>query len=127
VNRHSGAKGTIRRRIRRQNSRKNYIFHAGKRSHGPPVRRLDPNQVTESVGRRVAELRRHRGLTQEELAVELGSTFQWVSQVESGSRNMTIHTLVKVANALGVVPTALFETPVAESRKPRPGRPRKGT
>lgn len=63
------------------------------------------------------------GLTQEQFAVRLRATFQWVSQVESGTRNMTIHSLVKVANALGIGIEVLFQVP--EARPVLRGRPSK--
>lgn len=84
---------------------------------------LDPDEITKSVGRRIAELRRERSLTQEQFAVGLRTSFQWVSQVESGTRNMTIHSLVKVANALGVEIESLFKVP--EARPVLRGRPPK--
>jgi len=82
---------------------------------------LDPDQITRNIGRRIAELRRERGLTQEQFSVGLRASFQWVSQVESGTRNMTIHSLVKVANALGVEIESLFKVP--EARPVLRGRP----
>ncbi|MBZ6472199.1 helix-turn-helix domain-containing protein [Streptomyces griseocarneus] len=37
-----------------------------------------------AFGARVAELRAERGLTQRELAAEIGRTTSWLSQVERG-------------------------------------------
>lgn len=55
-------------------------------------------------GRRVRELRQQRGLSQEKLGelAELDRTF--VNQVEAGSRNVTLTTIVKLAHALDVDP-----------------------
>jgi transcriptional regulator with XRE-family HTH domain len=89
------------------------------------VRPLDPERVTKDIGRRIAELRRERELTQEQLAVKLRSTFQWLAQVEAG-RNVTVYTLVKMANALRVPLTDLFVPPRPGSRVIRRGRPPKG-
>jgi transcriptional regulator with XRE-family HTH domain len=85
---------------------------------------LDPERVTKDIGRRIAELRAERRMTQEQFAVRLGVTFQWVSQFESG-RNLTVHSLVKIANALNVSVVELFAVPKDPSRVVRRGRPKR--
>jgi transcriptional regulator with XRE-family HTH domain len=87
------------------------------------VRPLDPDRVCRNVGRRIAELREERSLTQEQLSVLLASSSQWVSQLESG-RNMTVNSLVRVANALRVPVEQLFEAPRSAAHERRAGRPR---
>ncbi len=87
--------------------------------------RHDPEQVAQNIGRRIAELRQERGLTQEELAVKLKTTFQWVSQVESKTQNLTVFTLVKLANVLAVDPVELFLPVKPENRRVKLGRPKK--
>jgi len=87
------------------------------------ARPLDPDRVCANVGRRIAELRKERSLTQEEFSVLLGTSFQWVSQLEGG-RNITLHSLARIANALHVPLETLVETPSAPVRKRQVGRPR---
>lgn len=87
------------------------------------VRPLDPDRVCTNVGRRIAELRKERGLTQEEFSVQLGTSFQWISQLEGG-RNITLHSLARIANALRVPLEQLLESPKSPSRVRRVGRPR---
>jgi len=87
------------------------------------VRPLDPDRVCLNVGRRIAELREERTLTQEKLSVLLASSAQWVSQLEAG-RNLTVHSLVRIANALHVPIQALFEQPRSSDHERRAGRPR---
>ena len=84
--------------------------------------RYDPEKFVHDVGRRVAELRRERGLTQQALASKLRATMQWVQQIEYGA-NLTIHSLARVANALGVELEALLVPPSPSSYIMRPGRP----
>jgi transcriptional regulator with XRE-family HTH domain len=86
---------------------------------------LDRDKICENIGRRIAELRQDRGWTQQTLATRLRTTFQWVSQLEKGS-NLTVHSLVKVANILGVKPTELFETANPRVVRMGPGRPTTG-
>ncbi len=58
--------------------------------------RLDPDLVLRSVGRRVAEL---RSGTQEELAERLGVSIKYLQRIEAGRPNLTIRSLVRIANA----------------------------
>ncbi len=88
------------------------------------VRPINPERVCRNVGRRIAELRKARGLTQEQFSVLLGTSFQWVSQLEAG-RNMTLHSLVRITNALHVPLEELLVVPRASTPTRRVGRPRK--
>lgn len=89
------------------------------------MRPLDPDRVCKNVGRRIAELRKERGLTQEQFSVLLGTSFQWVSQLEAG-RNVTLHSLARIANALRVPLATLLVTPTTPRSPRRVGRPRHG-
>ena len=88
------------------------------------MRRLDPDRATKDVGRRIAELRRERGLTQERFAERLGIAANALQRIELGMQNLTIRSLVRLANGLGVPLASLFEAPAPGSRAVRPGRPR---
>ncbi len=101
-----------------------FIYGGPKDRHGRPVRPLDPERLCKNVGRRIAELRKERGLTQEQFSVLLGTSFQWISQLEGG-RNITLHSLARIANALHVPLTELFTSPKPSSSTRRVGRPRK--
>ncbi len=90
------------------------------------VRREDPERLRRLVGRHMAERRRALGLTQEQLAVEMGISAQYVSMVERGAQNLAIDSLARFANALGVPVRDLFE-PVARIEPPRKGRPPRAT
>ena len=80
-----------------------------------------PKAVARNVGRRVAELRGERGLTQEEFSAEVGVSLRYLQQVEAGRENLTIESLVKLANHLNTRVTALFEP--AQTQAKRRGRP----
>ena len=85
------------------------------------VAKLSEDVVVANVARRVAELRELRGLTQAELAVKMRVQLRQAQRYESGA-NLTIVTLTRLANALGVSPGELF-TPSKRSKRGR-GRPR---
>lgn len=85
--------------------------------------RVDPNAVLVDLGRRLADLRAERGLTQEQLAAKLDVTVQYVQRVERGSENLTVRSIVRLVNALNITIGELF---VASKSPDRPaGRPPK--
>ena len=53
-------------------------------------------------GRRLRELRKARGLSQEELAFRAGLHRTYVSSAERGERNVALINIERLANALGV-------------------------
>lgn len=63
-----------------------------------------------TVGRRIAELRKQKGLSQVELAASLSRrrTQAWISTVESGRRNVNAYDLVEFAAALDTSIGELF-------------------
>lgn len=71
----------------------------------------DADRVVKLLGKRIAELRLERGLSQGTLATKIRSTPQWVSQLERGTRSPTVHTLCKLANALDVTLADLLTKP----------------
>ncbi len=62
-----------------------------------------------SLGARIKGLRTDRGIRQNELAQKAGLTPSLVSQIESGKLTPSVHTLGRLAGALGVPIGALFD------------------
>ena len=62
-----------------------------------------PGQIRPPGNRRVAELRRQRGLTQAECAHRLGVAVKNWPRIEQG-QNLTLHTLARVAVVLECTP-----------------------
>lgn len=87
------------------------------------MRKAEAERVMKDVGRRLAELRRDLGLTQEQLAERLRMEANNLQRIELGMQNLTLRTLVRLANELDVKPGALLEAP--RSRLVRRGRPSK--
>jgi len=85
------------------------------------VREEDPYRLVADIGRRIAELRSHRGWTQQEFAAQLGVSVRYLARLERGLQNFTVHRLVWLASHLGVRVADLFKAP--RSRKVRVGRP----
>lgn len=63
----------------------------------------------QTLGRRIAELRREKGLTQEALAEAMGVSRNHVADIELGARNTGVWSLLLICKALALPPGALFE------------------
>jgi transcriptional regulator with XRE-family HTH domain len=64
--------------------------------------------IKSTVGTNIRKLRQAKGISQETLAFEAGIDRSYLSEVESGRKNVGIEVLEKVAKALGVSPKVLF-------------------
>jgi len=73
--------------------------------------------LIEGLGPAIRRVRRERGLTQEELAGEVGASVAHLSRLESGARQPSLEGLLRVAAALGVEVGELLEA----SEEPGPG------
>ena len=60
-------------------------------------------------GRRLAELRRAKGWSQEKLALESGLARSYLGGVERGQRNIALVNICRLADALGTRPPMLME------------------
>lgn len=67
------------------------------------------------IGRRVRELRRGRGLTQEQLGERAGLSYKFIGEIERGIGNPTVATLLTISDALGVDVIHLFEPRAADA------------
>ncbi len=61
------------------------------------------------LGRNVRELRRSRGLSQEQLALETDMKRSYVSDLERGTRNPSVKAIERLARSLGVEPWILLK------------------
>lgn len=61
------------------------------------------------LGRNVREVRRRRGLSQEQLALDADMKRSYVSDLERGTRNPSVKAIERLAEALGVEPWALLK------------------
>lgn len=66
-------------------------------------------EAQKRLGKRVAELRRKRGFSQEEFAHECGFHRSYMGAVERGEKNITIQMIEKIAKALGITLAELFK------------------
>lgn len=61
------------------------------------------------IGAKIRHIRKAKGITQEQLAEKANTTNSYIAGIERGSRNMTIGSLEKIADALGVNVFEFFE------------------
>ena len=64
--------------------------------------------IQELVGKRIREVRKEKGFSQEELAARADLDRTYMTSVECGRRNISIVNLHKIAKALGVTLEELF-------------------
>jgi transcriptional regulator with XRE-family HTH domain len=70
---------------------------------------LEPD-INKRFGRVIKEWRRRASISQEELAARAQLHRTYVSDVERGMRNPSLHSIAKLANALKVSLPMLFQT-----------------
>lgn len=68
------------------------------------------------IGNRLRELRKQRGLKQEDME-GFGISYKYYQRVETGKANVTLGTLEKIAGALGIDPSELFILPLGKSKE----------
>ena len=65
--------------------------------------------ITVDLGKRIRELRRQTGLSQEKFALKIGMDRTYFASVEAGKRNIAIVNIKKIADGLGVTLGELFK------------------
>lgn len=65
-------------------------------------------EIQVKFGQKVKEIRKGRGLSQEELASKSGLHRTYISDIERGDRNVSIRNVEKIAKALKVKLSELF-------------------
>jgi transcriptional regulator with XRE-family HTH domain len=94
------------------------------------VSKRTAQDVLSDLGRRVAELREKKALTQEQLSEILtqleprGWSWRQIQRIEAGEANLSIEKLTLLAGVLSVDPLELLTPPLNRNR-PGPGRPSK--
>src|SRR3954454_19985862 len=92
--------------------------HAGGREMGPK----EPNEIDRLVGSRVRQRRVQLGVSQQQLAEQLGITVPQVQKYEKGVTRIGASRLHKIAGLLGVPIGTFFEAPTgAQASEPEMG------
>ena len=67
------------------------------------------DEALKTLGRRIADLRRDKGFTQEALAEAMGVSRNHIADIELGVRNTGVWSLLLICRALEIEPPDLFE------------------
>lgn len=65
--------------------------------------------LLQMIGIRIKQVRKKKGLTQEELAEKAGINASYMGTVERGERNISIETLEKIIRGLDMTPSDFFQ------------------
>ncbi len=65
--------------------------------------------IKEEFGKRLAQMRKERKISQEQLAELSGLNRPYISGIEQGKRNVSLEVIVSLAKALGIKTKELFE------------------
>jgi transcriptional regulator with XRE-family HTH domain len=65
--------------------------------------------VKQAFGNRLAQMRKERKISQEQLAELSGLNRPYISGIEQGKRNVSLEVIVSLAKALGIQTKELFE------------------
>ena len=66
-------------------------------------------KATIAFGKRVADLRKQIGITQEEFAFNCGINRTYIGEIERGEKNISLDYISKIANGLNIKLKDLFD------------------
>lgn len=75
-----------------------------------------PPSIEEAFGETLRELRKEKGLSQEELAHESGLDRTFISLLERGKRQPSLGTIINISSSLGIEADRLVFTTVSKMR-----------
>ncbi len=61
------------------------------------------------IGQKIAEIRKSKGLTQEDLAGLTELDRSYISEIENGHKNLSVMSLLKISTALKVKPSKFLD------------------
>lgn len=68
----------------------------------------DANEFLTQIGERIATARQKKGISQLRAAEKAGLARQYLNEVETGRTNVGVHTLARIAHAIGTTASALL-------------------
>ena len=69
---------------------------------------IEEKELHKRFGKKLAEIRKQKNLSQEELAWEAGVGDNQIGRIERGENSPSLSTVFKIAKALGIAPKDLF-------------------
>lgn len=68
-----------------------------------------PLDIQKSFGKKVQELRKQKGISQEKFALSIDMDRTYLASVEAGKRNIAIKNIKKISDGLDISLSQLFE------------------
>lgn len=65
--------------------------------------------ITVEFGKRLKELRKQTGISQEKFALQIGMDRSYYASVEAGRRNIALQNIKKIADGFGITLSELFK------------------
>ncbi|MFC4306221.1 helix-turn-helix domain-containing protein [Cohnella boryungensis] len=75
------------------------------------------SKLAAHVGTKIRMFRKNRGLTQEQLGEKVQQPQSYLGGIERGEKNISLDTIDKISNALGIRPVDLFSAYPETGRK----------
>ncbi|WP_322969487.1 helix-turn-helix transcriptional regulator [Faecalibacter sp. LW9] len=66
-------------------------------------------EINEFFGKKISELRKEKGFSQEKLALEANIDRTYISDIEKGNRNISLEILDKLSKALKIHISQIFK------------------
>lgn len=77
---------------------------------------IDDDEILSQFGKKLAEIRKKKGFSQERLALESNVARSYLSGVERGKRNISLINICLLARTLNVPPSSLLEPFIEDSQ-----------
>lgn len=68
------------------------------------------------LGKRIKEVRKSKGFTQDKLAEKVGIDVKHLSRIECGKNSLSLNLLYKISDVLNVELSSLFDTTITKSK-----------
>ena|SRR4030067_2691818 len=81
------------------------------------IMKKEPLDLKVTLGNTIRGLRRIKGFTQEELGEKSGLSYKYIGEIERGKVNISIDSLLRIADAMAVTINDLLPSETAPSEK----------
>jgi len=81
-------------------------------THNQQLNTFNPMDIRTKIGLRIKELRKAKGLSQEQLALRAEIDRTYMASVENGKRNVAIINIEKILAALEISFSQFFNSPI---------------
>lgn len=77
---------------------------------------ISKSDIDKIFGKILRKFRKKSGLTQEQLAEQLGISLKYISRIENGNNGIKTQTLIKYMNILKITPNTLYKEFITDSQ-----------